>query len=164
VRANRDKCDVGPLICGFLVASLLSDGLRRGTTIAIRGPTSLLYALLAGALQKGAWCAIVGLPHFGAVAAEGDYRLPLDRIGLIPVPGPDWHTIVAALIDGVDRVVIRAPAADQRIVQSLAARGRHKGTVLLSIGAPGPTPTSPSRPLAGLGPGPAVAPGAAGYL
>jgi hypothetical protein len=38
-------------------------GLRRGATIAATGSTSLLFALLAGGLQQGAFAAVVGMPQ-----------------------------------------------------------------------------------------------------
>jgi hypothetical protein len=48
---------------------LPGGGLRRGSTVAAQGATSLLFALLAGATHTGSWCAVVGMPALGAVAA-----------------------------------------------------------------------------------------------
>ncbi|MCW2631720.1 MAG: hypothetical protein JWR88_682, partial [Pseudonocardia sp.] len=46
-----------------------AGGLRRGSTVAVRGSTSLLLALLAEASAGGAWSAVVGMPGLGLVAA-----------------------------------------------------------------------------------------------
>src|SRR5207302_7365787 len=53
------------------LAELLPEGgLRRGSTVTVLGDaTSLALALLAGPSQAGSWCAAVGLPSLGLVAA-----------------------------------------------------------------------------------------------
>ncbi|WNB86829.1 hypothetical protein [Cellulomonas sp. ATA003] len=57
----------------------------------------------------------------------------LDRLAVVPRPGPDAATVLAALLDGVDVVVVGDGAAlvdaDRR---RLTARARERGTVLLS--------------------------------
>jgi hypothetical protein len=55
-------------------------GIRRGATVAAVGSTSLLMALMASPMAAGSWAAVVGMPHFGALAAGVDYRLPLDHL------------------------------------------------------------------------------------
>ncbi len=114
--------------------SVLPDGgLRRGSTVEVGRSTSLVLALLAEASAEGAWCALVGLPEVGLVAAA-EAGLALSRVALVPHPGPDLVAITAALLDGLDLVVVaggqRLPA-DAR--QRLAARARHAGSVLLPI-------------------------------
>lgn len=115
-------------------------GLRRGSTVAVvagparSGGTSLVLGLLAEASRSGSWCAVVGVPAFGAVAAA-DLGIALDRLALVPHPGPEWATVVAALIDGVDVVVAAVPAAVTASVASrLAARARQRGSVLMPYG------------------------------
>jgi hypothetical protein len=54
---------------------------------------------------------VVGLPALGAVAAVEQHGVPLERLVLVPHPGPDWPTVVAALLDGLDMVVVAAPPA-----------------------------------------------------
>jgi hypothetical protein len=111
---------------------LPSGGLRRGSTVAVTpGATSVLLALLAAASAAGSWCAVVGLPTLGALAAA-DLGIALDRLALVPAPGPDWPNVVAALLDGVD-VVVAAPAGPvaASIAGRLAARARQRGSVLL---------------------------------
>jgi hypothetical protein len=123
-------------------------GLRRGATVAIAtmtgpetarparstGATSLLLALLAAASGAGSWCAVVGVPTLGVVAAA-EAGIALDRLALVPNPGPDWTTVVAALLDGVDIVVAAPPGPIAPSVASrLAARARQRGSVLMSYG------------------------------
>jgi hypothetical protein len=69
----------------------------------------------------------------------------------VPDPGPDWPTVVSALIDGMGLVVVNA-AAEDRAVRSLQARARECGCVLYrttmlvdSIGTMGSMSTKPVR-------------------
>lgn len=115
------------------IAGLLPwpGGIRRGATVAAVGSTSLLMTLLAGAMTEGAWAAVVGMPAFGAVAAV-EAGTPLERLALIPAPGPDWPTVVAALIDGIDIVVVAAPpGAPKQTTRALINRARQRGCVLI---------------------------------
>jgi hypothetical protein len=108
-------------------------GLKRGTTITAAGSTSLLMLLLAGAMRgTGSWAAIVGMPQIGWIAAA-ELGMDMDRVAVIPEPGPDWPTITAALLDGVDMVVVQPPAdTTASVATALAARARLKGAVLLT--------------------------------
>lgn len=117
-------------------------GLRRGSTIAVStgrsawpaGGSSLVLALLSSASRAGSWCAVVGVPTFGAVAAT-EVGISLDRLALVPYPGPEWPTVVAALIDGVDVVVAAVPpSVPASIAGRLAARARQRGSVLVPYG------------------------------
>lgn len=111
-------------------------GIRRGATVAAVGSTSLVMTLLAGAMKHGSWGAVVGLPTFGALAAGQDFRIDLSRLALVPAPGPDWPTVVSALIDGVDIVVVATPSTvAEGTVRSLAARARQRGAVLVPTAA-----------------------------
>ncbi|HEU4346827.1 MAG TPA: hypothetical protein VFR35_03470, partial [Actinoplanes sp.] len=119
-------------------------GLRRGSTVAVAtgraapgsgGGTSLLLALLSAASRSGSWCAVVGVPTLGALAAA-ESGIALDRLALVPNPGPDWPTVVAALIDGVDVVVTAVPGTvSTTIAGRLAARARQRGSVLMPFGS-----------------------------
>ena len=110
-------------------------GLRRGATVAAVGSTSLLMLLVAAAMREGSWAAVVGMPQFGVLAAA-EYGIPLDRLALIDNPGPEWPTVVAALIDGVDLVVVQAPpGVSEATVRSLQARARQRGAVLIPTAA-----------------------------
>jgi hypothetical protein len=117
-------------------------GLRRGSTVAVAagraapvgGSTSLLLALLAEASRSGSWCAVVGLPSLGALAAQ-ENGIALERLALVPDPGPDWPTVIAALIDGVDIVVAAVPGqVAPAIADRLVARARQRGSVLMPFG------------------------------
>jgi hypothetical protein len=113
---------------------LPGGGLRRGTTVAVGGSTSLLLALMAGPSQAGSWCAVVGLGSLGAVAAA-EMGVALDRMALVPAPGPKWPVAVAALLDALDLVVVAPPGqvrgSDAR---RLSARARQRGSVLVPFG------------------------------
>jgi len=117
------------------LADLLPEGgLRRGSTVAVSGSTSLALALLAGPSQAGSWCAAVGLPSLGLVAAA-EVGVALERFPLVARPGEDWPAVVAALVDAVDVVLVRLPrhvrTADAR---RLAAKARDRGAVLITNG------------------------------
>jgi hypothetical protein len=129
---------------------LPGGGLRRGATIGVTthtvpdrqtrealpvpGATSLLLALLAEASRAGSWCAVVGLPTLG-VAAAAELGVGLERLALVPHPGLDWPTVVAALLDGFDIVVVAAPGGiSSSIASRLAARARQRGGVLMPYG------------------------------
>lgn len=129
---------VAPELSGLLPGR----GLRRGSTVSVDtgraapagGGTSLMLALLAAASRSGSWCAVVGVPMLGALAAA-ESGIALERLALVPHPGPDWPTVVAALIDGVDVVVTAVPGAvSASIVSRLAARARQRGSVLVPFG------------------------------
>jgi hypothetical protein len=139
---DREGSAVLP-VAGPLAALLPDGGLRRGSAVAVSGSTSLLLALLAEASRAGSWCAVVGLPDLG-VQAAAEAGLDLARTALVPRPGPRPAAVVAALVDGVDVVVldtalpgVRWPAGDR---QRLGARIRQKGAVLVPVGAPGTWP------------------------
>jgi hypothetical protein len=121
---------------------LLPGGsLRRGGTVALRGPwagegpTSLLLALLAQASSEGSWCAVVGQPHLGLVAAA-EAGVAVQRLALVPQPGADWAEVTGALLDGLDIVVVAVPGgAAPQLASRLAAKARQRGAVLVGLGA-----------------------------
>ena len=119
-----------------LQALLPGRGLRRGSTVAVNRSAALALALVAGASAAGSWVVAVGLPDLGMVAAA-EAGIALERLALVPAPGARaWPTVVAALLDAVDVVLVRSPAglpAGQ--ARRLAARARERGAVLVSLGA-----------------------------
>ncbi|WP_433783602.1 hypothetical protein ACQPX6_26165 [Actinomycetospora sp. CA-101289] len=141
--ADREGASVLP-VAGPLAGLLPDGGLRRGSTVAVCGSTSLLLAVLAEASRAGSWCALVGLPDLG-VQAAAEAGLDLARTALVPRPGPRPAAVVAALVDGVDVVVldttlpgVRWSAGDR---QRLGARVRQRGAVLVPVTAtPGTWP------------------------
>jgi hypothetical protein len=123
-----------------LARLLPAGGLRRGSTVAlphVPAATSLLLALLAEASAEGAWAAVVGRPGLGLVAAA-EAGVQLERLALVPEPGPDLMAVTVALLDGMDVVAVAGAeragvrAADR---QRLAARARQRGAVLVALGA-----------------------------
>jgi len=118
-----------------------AGGLRRGSTVAVAPPaegqfgaTSVLLSLLAGASAAGSWCAVVGMPSLGLVAAA-ELGIALERLPLVPDPGPDWPAVVAALLDGIDVVVAAPPGpVSAPLAGRLAARARQRGSVLVGYG------------------------------
>jgi hypothetical protein len=118
-----------------VLGELLPQGLRRGSLVVVRGSTSLALTLAAGASAAGSWCAAVGMRDLGLVAAA-EVGIALERFALVPaVPPEQWTTVVAALVDAMDVVLLDPPrrmkAADGR---RLAARARERGAVLVSVG------------------------------
>lgn len=130
----------------------LLPGLRRGSTVLVSadaagthagpgpadphrsGSRALVLALLAAALSTGGWAAVVGMPTLGGLAAL-QAGVPLRRLALVPDPGPDWSSVVAALLDGMDLVVFAATTpVDASLGRRLAARARQRGAVLLPYG------------------------------
>ncbi|MEA5362167.1 hypothetical protein VA596_21710 [Amycolatopsis sp., V23-08] len=121
---------VAPALAGLLPAA----GLRRGTTVAVHGSSSLLLALLAEATAAGSWAAVVGLPSLG-LAAAAEYGVDIARLALVPRPGADLPAVLAALLDGVDLVVASTSTIQPAVARRLSARARHRGAVLLAFGA-----------------------------
>ena len=109
------------------------------------GLTSAALALVAASSAAGSWCAAVGMPALGAVAAA-ELGLDLARFALVPAAGPQWATVTAALLDALDIVMVQPPfrvqSADAR---RLSARARERGSVLLVM-EPGCRARWPERP------------------
>jgi hypothetical protein len=162
------------------LAGLLPDGgLRRGSTIVVNGlvgggagapagsggDIGLALALVAAASAAGSWCGLIGLVGLGAVAAH-DVGIDLGRLAVIPRPGAAWAEVAAAMIDGVDLVVLCPPFPPRRaMVRRLVARTRDRRSVLVVVPGRSGWPECPDLQLSvrdmdweGVGPG------GAGYL
>jgi hypothetical protein len=119
---------------------LPGGGLKPGAAYALAPSASLLLALLARPSQDGVWCAAIGMPDLGAEAAER-YGLDLDRLVLVPEPGPRWLAVASTIAEVVPVVAVRPPtgsgvgSAPGAEVSRMAARLRDRGTVLLVQGA-----------------------------
>ncbi len=137
-----------------LAGLLGGPGLRRGSTVVVdgaagAGATSLLLRLLAAPTTAGAWCALVGLPTAGIVAAE-ELGVALDRLLLVPEPGGRLAAVVAALLEGCDLVVAHpGGAVSPREAARLSARARERRAVLVAasaaVGAAGVDPEPVAR-------------------
>jgi len=129
--AGQRMLPVLPALAGLLPGG----GLRRGSTVAVTGSTSLALALIAGASAAGSWCAAVALPSLGLVAAA-EAGVDLGRLALVAAPGDGWATVVAALVDALDVVVVRPPVRGVRAADArrLVARARERESVLVPLG------------------------------
>jgi hypothetical protein len=109
-------------------------GLRRGSTVTVRGSVTVLLALLVEATAGGSWAGVIGMPRLGVVAAA-ELGVAVSRLALVPRPGPDLPAVAGALLDGVDIVVIAAAGRLQEShARRLSARARHRGAVLIPFG------------------------------
>lgn len=124
-------------VTGALGGLFPAGGLQRGSVVEVGGgaAVSLSLALAAGVLPPGSshWAAVVGFPAIGLVAAA-QAGVPLERLALVPAPGERWAEVVAALLHGVDLLLLSPPAglrpSDAR---RLAARARERGVVLVAV-------------------------------
>ena len=121
------------------LAPLFPGGsLRRGTTTTVagapgHGATTLALALLAAASEAGSWCAAVGLPDPGVVAAAG-LGLDLRRVVFVPHPGNGWAEAAGDLLSGVDAVLVRPPGrARLTAARHLIARARDRQAALVVL-------------------------------
>lgn len=132
---QRDRWEAPGIPLPGSLARLLPHGsLQRGAAYTVENSTSLIMALLGAATADGAWCAVVGLPDFGAEAAVG-FGIDLDRLVLVPSPGEQWLAVAAALVDVLPLVVVRPErAVGDAEVARLGARLRQTGCTLLVAG------------------------------
>jgi hypothetical protein len=121
------------------LASLFPGGvLRRGTTTTVsgapgHGATTLGLSLLAAASAAGSWCAAVGLPDPGVVAAA-ELGLDLRRVVFVPHPGSGWAEAAGDLLSGVDAVLVRPPGrARLTAARHLCARARERQAALVVL-------------------------------
>jgi hypothetical protein len=123
---------------------LPAAGLRPGSVVCVHGPGagSLGLALIAGACQdpsaSGGWCAAVGLPEFGVVAAAGMGADP-GRLLLVDEPGDRWPDVLAALFEAVGLVLVRLPPHPAQrpapgVMRRLTVLARRHGCVLAVAG------------------------------
>jgi hypothetical protein len=109
-------------------------GLRRGSTVSVHGSTSLLLALLSAPTAGDSWAAVVGVPDLGVLAAA-ELGVAVDRLALVRHPGADLPAVLAALLDGMDLVATPRARLTDAQTRRLSARARHRGAVLLTVGA-----------------------------
>ena len=117
-----------------LAALLPGGGLRRGSVVEIAAP-SMLFVAMAEAIRVGSWAALVGLPTLGLAAAR-DHGITFDRLAVVGAPPVDLAaTVVAALVDALDLVVL-GPGVVSRAIDArrLTARARERESVILIHG------------------------------
>ncbi len=125
------------LVAGEPHGAGVAAGLRRGSVVGVAGhdgATTLALALAAGPTRSGSWAAFVGLPELGWAAAE-ELGLDLGRVVVVRPSDQARATVVAALVDAFDVVVVGfdgAPSATE--ARRLTARARERGSVLVVVG------------------------------
>jgi hypothetical protein len=108
----------------------LIPALRPGMVVCVEGPASLALALIAGAMRDGGWCAAVGIPELGVLAAQGMGADP-ERLLLVDEPGPRWADVVAALTEAVRLILVCPPERPSpTLARRLIAMARKNGCVL----------------------------------
>ncbi|WP_199742806.1 hypothetical protein [Nocardia stercoris] len=118
------------------LGELLPDGgLVKGTVIEYAGAGSLLTGLLAAVTASGGYAAAIGLPRLGLLAAA-EMGAQLERLAVVPDPGPDPVEVAAVLLEGLDLVVLglggrAVPLSRTRV---LAARARSRAATLVVTG------------------------------
>ncbi len=113
---------------------LPGGGLRAGAAYALAPSSTLLLSLLARPTKAGSWCAAVGMPELGAEAAAG-LGVVLDRLVLVPEPGPRWLAVAATLAEVMTIVAVRPQGrVTDADASRLLARLRDRGAALLVQG------------------------------
>ena len=109
-------------------------GLRRGQVVSVDGPGGLATALAAGVSADGGWCAAVGMPDLGVLAAVAMGVDP-QRLLLVDEPGERWPEVVATLLGAVELVLLQSPVSPSAVhVRRLTAHARRHGAVLVVTG------------------------------
>ena len=127
---GEELLPVLPALSGLLPGG----GLRRGSVVAVERPGLLCLMLAAGASAAGSWCAVVGMPQLGVLAAV-DAGVDVNRLLLVPDPGPRWPQVAAALLEGCELVLLRPPARPSaQVARRLAAHARRGGGALVVVG------------------------------
>ncbi len=143
-RMQRRRSDLPLIPVPSPLEQILPDrGLQVGTTYAVSPSPGLIGALLSGSSGTGAWCAAVGMPTLGVEALAG-HGVALDRLLLVPAPGPRWLSVVSALSEVIPLIAIR-PSSSVRDAElsRLGARLRDRGCTLLVVqGGPAATGAS----------------------
>jgi len=124
-----------PLLAPF--EELFGRGLRRGAVVAVEGDvrTSLAMALMVRVSAEGGWCGAVGVPSLGCVAAS-ELGIRIERFALVPQPGQAWVEVTAALLSGLDVVLVQPPGPVQgQLARRLAARARQYRCTVLTLGS-----------------------------
>lgn len=136
-RMQRRRSDLPLIPVPAALAPILPEGgLQVGTTYSLSSSPGLIGALLAGASRTGAWCAAVGMPTLGVEALAG-HGVELERLLLVPAPGPRWLSVVSALSEVVPLIAVRpVTAVREAEVSRLGARLRDRGCTLLLVSGP----------------------------
>ncbi|MCU1569772.1 MAG: hypothetical protein JWR33_513 [Naasia sp.] len=118
-----------------MFSGILPDGmLQAGAAYSVRGSMTLAMAMLSAPSAAGSWCAVVGVPEFGAQAAAA-HGIALDRLVLVPEPADQWLAVTSALLDVLPLVVLKpAGRISDADASRLAARLRKREAALIALG------------------------------
>lgn len=178
VRPTSDRRDQVLPLLPALAAVVPGGTLPRGALVAVEhgpspadpagdaggpgagGSTSLAFALLAAATAAGSWCAAVGVDDVGVLALS-ELGVDLERLVLVPRPGPRWAEVTACMADGMDAVLVHPPhAVRPGVARRLAARARERRCALVVLVRRARWPEGPDLRLSvtagrwqGVGPG-----------
>jgi hypothetical protein len=95
--------------------------------------TTLALALAAGLSSVGSWGVAVNRPDVGVGAAR-ELGVALERFSVIRSPGHAFAEATAALVDGVDVTLLRAPAnLPPAIARRLRTRVLDRRAVLVAL-------------------------------
>lgn len=167
VRPTSDRRDQTLPLLPPLAAAVPGGALARGVVVAVEqhgpgagGGTTLAFALLAAATAAGSWCAAVGADDVGVLALS-ELGVDLERLVLVPRPGPRWAEAAACMVDGMDAVLVCPPhAVGPGVARRLAARARERRCALVVLARRARWPEGPDLRLSvtaghwrGVGPG-----------
>ncbi|MEY2755653.1 MAG: hypothetical protein RJB65_2011 [Actinomycetota bacterium] len=120
-------------------------GLQRGEVVSCEGvaAVSMAMAVVAGPSQSGSWVAWAGVPGVNAMALH-QMGVALERTVWVGDDGSEgwsdavWGDVLAALVDGVDVVVVGPGVCGLRpaTARRLTARLQNRGAVLVAIDQP----------------------------
>lgn len=129
--ANEQPLPVLPA----LESILPGRGLARGFTLVVQGPgaSSLALALSAGASKAGSWVAAAGMPGLGTASAAELGVIPERLVLVYPPPPRLWPTVIAALIDAFDIVLVDWPDISGDMTRRLGHRNRERRAVLIPV-------------------------------
>ncbi|MCC4908823.1 hypothetical protein LQ938_11115 [Microbacterium sp. cx-55] len=117
-----------------LAALLPGGGLRAGAAYSVSPSSSLLLSLMARPSREGSWCAAIGMPELGAEAAAS-LGVALERLVLVPDPGPRWLSVAATLAEVMPVVAVRPGGrVSDAEASRFMARLRDRGATLLVQG------------------------------
>jgi len=113
-RPSAVSLRVHPVLSGLI-------DFQAGHAYAVDSATLAMLLMAGPSSADGAWCAVVGAADFGLEAAQF-FGVRLARTVLVPDPGADWASVVAALVDVVSVVVVTGRDIAQPDARRLAAR------------------------------------------
>ncbi|MCK7674790.1 hypothetical protein [Corynebacterium pygosceleis] len=127
-----------------LADCLPRGGLLRREVTAVGDCPALVIELIAAATGNGARVAVVGWPDL-LLAGIPDAGGNLDRVVVIPDPGPRPFAVTGMLVEGMDLVIHRWNGEDTAVgvsqARPLLARTRRGTAALIVIGARLPAPS-----------------------